>query len=771
MKLRNLFVVALFISFALPGLSHADEALPPFFPQINAASAPAAPISGTCLTADDTLHIVVTDTLSATATADLTCSGTTYSATLNTDTLVDGDLDADLVFGDDTTVSIVVHKDTVPPTITGVFVGGTDLGTSAESHEFATATPAFEIDSEDANMLTCSIDGAAAVECLLYAEQFQAAALSDGAHTLSIEAEDSFGNEMPEPFLVHFTVELGDSVHIKVMSGSDIAFDDDWELPAVDAPDVSVTPTDGNPAVLVDARSVLALLTAIDTANDSFVINDLQFSDFFDSFFLACITFSGDDPGCFWWQYTVTPSGDSNNLYAQVGMDKYVVDDGDAVYVFFRSDPLVQLELSDNEVEVGESFTVTAQTFNPATGIFGPAAGQILGAVQTDEFFNTTEFATSTANGAGTATLSVSTAGDYDVGMKEVGYYPTLALSVIEPVEESSGGGGGTTSTTTPQFSVPRALAYLSALQATDGSIANPLVSDWAALAFAASDPGIAKSKLRDYLPASSATPSSITDYERRAMALMALGINPYNGTSRDYITPIVNAFDGTQIGSASLVNDDVFAVFPLLRAGYSTSDIIIQKTAAFIVSKQLSNGSWENSVDFTAATVQALAELTSQPGVSDALTNAKSYLHTQQQTNGGFGNNFSTSWTLQAIAGFGESDSSWTVNGKTGLDLLATLQQADGGVDLTSVSAENRMWATTYAIPAALGKTWISLLSDFSKPTAPSVIPEVVATTTPAVATTTLAIASSTPPIATSTPLMFATAETAGEALCVAIR
>src|SRR3989344_5347325 len=735
--------------------------------------------SGSCI---DTNTITVTvsglaegsgDPLSLTpvvATCGASVSGE-WSLTLDVSTLEDGSLDALIESSDGSSITVHPQKDPAAagPSLTGVFVSDGTQSVVAEDHIFTDSTPDFEFTSDD-NIVTatCEVNGFAAEDCSSYT--YASPVLTSGDYTLTINAEDDEGNDMTA-VVVEFTVDLPDSVHIKVMDGSDAAFDGDWELPAGDAPQVSVTPTDGNPAVLVDARSVLALLTAIDTANDSFVINDLQFSDFFDSFFLACITFSGDDPGCFWCQYTVTPSGDSNNLYAQVGMDKYVVDDGDAVYVFFRSDPLVQLELSDNEVEVGESFTVTAQTFNPATGIFGPAAGQILGAVQTDEFFNTTEFATSTANGAGTATLSVSTAGDYDVGMKEVGYYPTLALSVIEPVEESSGGGGGTTNTTTPQFSVPRALAYLSALQATDGSIANPLVSDWAALAFAASDPGIAKSKLRNYLLASSATPSSVTDYERRAMALMALGINPYNGTSRDYITPIVNAFDGTQIGSASLVNDDVFAIFPLLRAGYSTSDTIIQKTAAFIVSKQLSNGSWENSVDFTAATVQALAELTSQPGVSDALTNAKSYLHTQQQTNGGFGNNFSTSWTLQAIAGFGESDSSWTVNGKTGLDLLATLQQADGGVDLTSVSAENRMWATTYAIPAALGKTWISLLSDFSKPTAPSVIPEVVATTTPAVATTTLAIASSTPPIATSTPLMFATAETAGEALCVAIR
>ena len=318
----------------------------------------------------------------------------------------------------------------------------------------------------------------------------------------------------------------------------------------------------------------------------------------------------------------------------------------------------------------------------------------------------------------------------------------------------SSGGGGG--DPVTPMFSVSNALAFLAAAQNTDGSFSNELVTDWAALAFAAQDPlagqaGPAKIKLREYFLSSQPSLSSVTDYERHAMALLALGINPYDATTIDYIKPIVDAFDGTQIG-ASFPHDDIFALFPLLHAGYSTSDTIIQKATAYIVSKQSSNGSWGDP-DSTAAAVQALSLTSSLPGVVDALARAKAYLHSQNGT-GGLNNSYSLSWALQAISAFGESPSAWGVDGKTPLESLAALQQADGGVDLASSGVENRVWATAYAVPGALGKTWNSLLSSFPKPAGePQGQVAGAATTTLLVATSTAHVATSTTSLATSTP------------------
>ena len=359
-----------------------------------------------------------------------------------------------------------------------------------------------------------------------------------------------------------------------------------------------------------------------------------------------------------------------------------------------------------------------------------------------------------------TLVLQLHDFSDNNLGSQITLHVNSLVGTTTAPVSSNpapSGGGGGGISHTS--FNVSAALSYLSSKQNPDGSFASSMLTDWAALAFAASDPGTAKTNLKNYLLTASPSLSAVTDYERHALALMALGINPYSGTPTDYISPIVSAFDGTQIGNASLDNDDIFALFPLLRAGYTSSDDIIQKTVAFIIAAQQSNGSWDASPDVTAAAVQALSPVASLPGVSAALTNAKSYLHTQQQNNGGFGsgqgNSFSTSWALQAIAAFGEQQSAWAPIGYYPTDYLGGLQQSDGGVEPRSTDAQTRIWATEYAIPGALGKTWDSLLTSFAKPAAAGSggnVATAVATSTSA--TSTVLIATSTPQTATTTPL-----------------
>lgn len=282
-----------------------------------------------------------------------------------------------------------------------------------------------------------------------------------------------------------------------------------------------------------------------------------------------------------------------------------------------------------------------------------------------------------------------------------------------------------------PDFDVPKAIAFLVAAQKPDGSMSSWLLSDWTAFAFASYGSG-GMEKLREHFRHSSPNMANVTDYERHAMALLALGMNPYSETGVDYISPIVDAFDGTQVGDTALMNDDIFAIFPLLHAGYSNTDSVIEAIKSGIIRAQRTDGSWEGSVDLTAATVQAPALFPRTGEVEVAINRADGFLASKQQDDGGFGNSFSTAWTLQAIQAIGDSHTVWTKSiHHTPRYYLSKLQQTDGGVETMDTGLNTRLWATAYAIPGVLGKTWDSILASFPKP-------QPIATTTPEIGTTT---------------------------------
>ncbi|MBV9159663.1 MAG: DUF4430 domain-containing protein [Candidatus Kaiserbacteria bacterium] len=561
-----------------------------------------------------------------------------------------------------------------------------------------------------------------------------------------------------------------DTVTLTIRDGSNTAFSGTADLPATTSADASITPTSGGSAVSVPARSLLAVLSSLDSSSSAFDITDLSYFSSFNSFLINCIAVpSGATPDCFDWTYAV------NGAFPQVGADHTTLNNGDVIYVFFG--PQRKAVLASSTVESGTPFTVTAESYDLASGNYVPLPGVTLGVGTSNPDFSFTELATGVADQNGETILTVNATGTYQVGIKEDFYFPNTPLTVTDhasvatstasstPVGASSGSGGGIFK---PVFNVAAALQFLASAQNADGSFADDRLTDWAALTFAAGDPGAAKTKLHSYIASASPALSSPTDFERHAMALEALGINPYTGGDKDYIAPIVAAFDGTKINGAP-VNGDIFALFPLMHAGYSANDAVIQKLTAYIVAQQAANGSWMDP-DTTSAGIQALSLVRSQPGVSDALNKASTYLHNQQKSDGGFsvdGTSFSTSWAAQAIAALG--DGNWNVNGNGTGDALAAGQQSDGGMENTSGAQATRVWATEYAVPGALGRTWDSLLASFTQPAGGNSAPNsttyaeasstaastiTIATTTPIVATSTPVLATSTPPTATSTPV-----------------
>lgn len=262
-----------------------------------------------------------------------------------------------------------------------------------------------------------------------------------------------------------------------------------------------------------------------------------------------------------------------------------------------------------------------------------------------------------------------------------------------------------------------KAAQFLAFMQNEDGSFGNAVFySDWAALALGAYGDEKTREKLRRYLLANPDPGSLLTDYERRAMALLALGLNPYS-SPWNYIQGILDEFDGKQFGSPDLFNDDIFAIIPLVKVGYTNSDAEVKSSISFLLGVQGADGSWGKDVDLTAAAVQALSLVSATSDVQQALGKARAYLKTRQDDLGGFGNVYSTSWAMQAISALGEDPGAWVRNGRTPEDYVQFFQVSDGGLKVKEDdSQENRIWMTSYALPAAMHKSWGNALAFVAK-------------------------------------------------------
>ena len=587
-----------------------------------------------------------------------------------------------------------------------------------ESQTFATSTfPAFP-----ALALAVATDTVDSSPTVSYAP----VSFSAGTTTVIWKAVDSSGNENSTTSVVFIADTSSsspalESATIVIRDNGKTAGPFSIILPAIDAGPTMLAPTGATTTYAVPARSVLALLSSIASATSSFFISNLQYYDSFSSFVVNCIAVPKENPSpdCYNWTYAI------DGEFPFVGMDKYSLGDKDTAYIFFGGQ--WQISTDKTGTDIGEPIIVTAEIYDPVTGLYVPAGGKEVGAVQFDSNFVPTEFATSTTDVNGRATLILNTAGSFDVGITESGYYPNSSILISTSTVavsgddagggSSSGSGGGGVAINNRSINVDKAFQFLADSQKTDGSFGSPLFTDWGAIALASGPQSVARGKISAYLKNEPDNFQNVTDYERHAMALLSLGINPYNGATIDYINKIVSAFDGVQIGDPLLVNDDIFAIFPLLKSGYFANDSIIQKIIAFIISKQKNDGSFEESVDLTASAIQALSLTPSLPNVNIVLSKARTYLASQQKFDGGFDNSDATSWTLQAIKALGESNLNWTKNNNTPNNFLSGFQQDDGGLLLKSTDLNFRIWTTAYAIPAALNKTWNDILVSFPKP------------------------------------------------------
>ena len=261
-------------------------------------------------------------------------------------------------------------------------------------------------------------------------------------------------------------------------------------------------------------------------------------------------------------------------------------------------------------------------------------------------------------------------------------------------------------------FSIKNGVDFLSKNQEEDGSFGNSIYTDWVAIGIAKTKEEKTedlKSSIVDYIKNEKFVGKSITDYERHAMALMSLGINPYNGTKINYIEKIVNSFDGEQIGDEALINDDIFGLIVLQNSGYTKDDAIILKIISNILKNQSINGSW-GSVDMTSAGVMALDNFKDDKMVQDSIFKAFKFIKGLEE-DGNFGNTFSSSWAMQSFSLRDYySDEIYRI-----LKFLTHEQDNENGFMKEEIK-ENRIWATAYAIPAVLKMSWVEIMESFPK-------------------------------------------------------
>lgn len=479
--------------------------------------------------------------------------------------------------------------------------------------------------------------------------------------------------------------------------------------------DIDVTACADSQSASTTSINALCALEQSGIANNWSWYGDLAFLNSIGSY-----VNNGDSNGIYWGWF-------ENLNYSDLALNQYVLKFGDKILLAYNINPL-KISADNVTPDVNAVSTVTLEQFGLDSNwspVWSSAASSTL--IIAGQEVN---------NDSGVYEFTATTTAPVLIHGKKSGYIDSGEITVTakeKAKDDNNNQSGGSViiipaasapATTPPKVNLGKAIDFLIAKQSADGSFGSALQTDWAAMALASANPnGAAGQKIKNYLltdPNPLVGMNPVSDYSRRAMALMSLNISPYEGTKTNYVKKIISLFDGRQFGDVSLYNDDIFALLVLNQAGYGAADKMMQDTVNFILAKQLPDGSWL-SVDLTAAAVQALTPFSSLTGVSQALPKARNFLYSAQLADGGFGNTYATAWVMQAIAALGEDGSGWLKNNNTSESYLALNQGADGGLEKDNAYEANRVWSTAYAIPAVQGKPWFNIMKNFSKQDTPA--------------------------------------------------
>lgn len=273
---------------------------------------------------------------------------------------------------------------------------------------------------------------------------------------------------------------------------------------------------------------------------------------------------------------------------------------------------------------------------------------------------------------------------------------------------------------------VGKTIEYLKGRQQTDGGFGEPgrdssnQLTGWVVCAIAAAgeDPSswrvTGKSPL-DYLSSHAGDWTTLGDLERSCLAVCSAGADPRSFGGRNLVAEI-----SAQIKSdghlGDMINDHCWGLIALSAAG----EPIPEGCRNWLVSMQNIDGGFSfapesaSDPDDTGAAMQALKAAGEAPG-GNAMERAAFFLRFCQSSDGGFcwqsnsSNVASTAWAVQGLSAAGEDPDStaWSKSGKTPLDFLRDMQQADGHIRYSDASDSNPAWMTAEAVPALLKKPY----------------------------------------------------------------
>ena len=282
---------------------------------------------------------------------------------------------------------------------------------------------------------------------------------------------------------------------------------------------------------------------------------------------------------------------------------------------------------------------------------------------------------------------------------------------------------------------VRRGAAWLRSQQDAETGSLGGFGGDWALTALAAAGVHAADVRAAAAAPsaqdhyfgvwaAAPAGPGGLaTDLARGILTTGAGGIQTSRITpQQNLVARLAALFDGRQIGSSAAVNDDVFAVLALHRAG---APLAVRRTiASFIRAQQTATGGWSFAAGATAAdpdmTGAAVAALCRAGATAEdaAVQRALAYLRGRQDAATGgitspfFGaNTDTTAWVLAGLRACGVDPATWTTSaGRTPLDFLVAQQNADGSFQYRAADGRSDLYASQDAIRTLAGE-------DFSAP------------------------------------------------------